>query len=397
MPSSSSRKRSRSPDDDMTIPWPPERPAKRRELKKRPTAPRTPTPPPRVTIDHLAFPHIIGAVLSFADTPALLAMRGTSRAYRAEVDARLFRHVVVGSDFKTADQGLYVTVPGPRGPAKPTLRWRAGEAPPSQIASARILSLTNIESWESNLFSAKCGTDLVSALTQHTPDVDILRLSNTQLHLRYSKFLACAPRARTIVCVGAIARDDPCSPSRCAGGIWVEAPTLPIGIRRFVLTIPYKPCFAYRQDLVGLFGSPVPSLRDAVIVLANANVAHYKQPQGRLRRSRRLTPAAAYAARLPNFSFLRTVIEEIRRSERIIRWTLVGVTAFLDEMDCTPTPSMDEFEAFINTRLEAEWRTRLTILEPTEYARRVGREQYELETRHPEDGGVRGRCSQLSW
>lgn len=401
MPFSSSRKRSRSPVDDMTIPWPPEAPAKRRELKRPASAspPRclSPSPPLRVTIDHRAFPHIMAGVLSFANKGALLAIRGTCRAYRTEVDSRLFQHVVVGSDYTTSDQGLYVTVPGPRGSSKPKLRWRAGETPPSQIFSARIVSITNVEMWESNLYSSKCGTDLVSALVKHMPEVETLRLSNTQMHLRYSKFLASAPRARTVVCIGAIARDDPCSPSRNSGGFWVEAPTLPIGVKRFVLTIPYKPFFAYRQDLIGLFGSPVPTLREAVIILANANIPHFKQPQGRQRRSARLTPASVYSARLPNFSFLRTVIGEIKRSDRRIRWTLVGVTAFLDEMDCTPTPSREEFEAYIDTRLEEDWRKRVTILEPAEYARRIGDRQFELETRHPEDEGVRGRCGQLSW
>jgi hypothetical protein len=372
----------------MTIPWPPERPAKR-PLK------RTRSPQPRVTIDHLAFPHIMDAILDAADTHALLAMRGASREYRDDVDARLFRHVVIGSDFKTADQGLYVTVPGPRGPAKPLMRWRAGEAPPSQIAQARTLSITNIEAWESNLYSSK-SADLVSALAAHAPQLDLLRLSNTQLHLRYSKFLASAPAARTLVCIGAISRDDPCSPSRCAGGIWVEAPTLPLGLHRFVLTIPYKPCFAYRQDLVGMFGTHVPGLREAVVILANANSPHFKQPAGR-RRSPRLTPASAYANRLPNFSFLKTVIDEVRRADRGVQWTLVGVAAFLDEMDCTPTPTIREFEAYVDTRLEEGWRKRLTILEPAQYACRVGQRQFELETRHPEDEGVRGRCSQLSW
>jgi hypothetical protein len=275
------------------------------------------------------------------------------------------------------------------------MRWRAGEAPPSQIAQARTLSITNIEAWESNLYSSK-SADLVSALAAHAPQLDLLRLSNTQLHLRYSKFLASAPAARTLVCIGAISRDDPCSPSRCAGGIWVEAPTLPLGLHRFVLTIPYKPCFAYRQDLVGMFGTHVPGLREAVVILANANSPHFKQPAGR-RRSPRLTPASAYANRLPNFSFLKTVIDEVRRADRGVQWTLVGVAAFLDEMDCTPTPTIREFEAYVDTRLEEGWRKRLTILEPAQYACRVGQRQFELETRHPEDEGVRGRCSQLSW
>lgn len=345
----------------------------------------------------------MSAVLSYADTTALLALRGTSRAYRSEVDARLFSHAVVGSDLKTADQGLYVTVPGRRGdPSKPMLRWRAGEAPPSQISSARTLTILDIEAWESNLFSGKCGTDLVSALVKHTPHISVVRLSNTQLHLRYSKYLSAIPRARTLICIGAISRDDPCSPSRCSGGIWVESPALPFGIQRFVLTIPYKPCFAYRQDLVGLFGAQVPSLREAVVILANATIPNYKQTgaqaQGRQRRSGRLTPATAYASRLPNFSFLKVVVEEIKRGDRKVRWTLVGVSAFLDEMDCTPTPSMDEFEAYLDMRLEESWRERVTLLDPATYARKVGREQYELETRHPLDEGVRGRCSRmLSW
>ncbi|BEJ07880.1 hypothetical protein CcaverHIS641_0411490 [Cutaneotrichosporon cavernicola] len=371
----------------MTISWPPE-PAKR-QFK------RTLSAPPRVTIDHLAFPHIVERILRHADTDALLAMRGASRAYREEVDARLFRHVVVGSDMTTSDQGLYVTVPGPRGPAKPLLRWRAREAPPPRIAGARTLSLTNIEAWESNLYSTKTA-DLVSTLATHAPNLDLIRISNTQLHLRYSKFLASAPGARTLVCIGAIAHDDPCSVNRCGSGIWVEAPTLPLGLRRFVLTIPYEPDFAYRQDLVGLFGTHVPGLREAVIILANANAPHFKQPPGR-RRSRRLTPAAAYANRLPNFSFLRTIINEVRRADRGVQWTLVGVAAFLDEMDCTPTPTVDEFEAYIDTKLEETWRTRVTLVDPAEYALRVGHRQFELEARHPEDGGVRGRCSQSSW
>ncbi|GMK59788.1 hypothetical protein CspeluHIS016_0900050 [Cutaneotrichosporon spelunceum] len=322
-------------------------------------------------------------------------MRGASRAYRDDMDARLFRHVVVGSDLKTSDQGLYITVPGPRGSAKPQLRWRAGEAPPPQIVGARTLSLTNIEAWESNLYSTK-STDLVSSLAVHAPHINLIRLSNTQLHLRYSKFLTNATEARTLVCIGAISRDGPCVASPCAGGIWVEAPTLPLGLRRFVLTIPYKPFFAYRQDLVGLFGTHVPGLQEAVIILANANTPQFKQPSGR-RRSPRITPATAYANRIPNFSFLRTIINEIRRAERGVQWTLVGVAAFLDEMDSTPTPTVDELEAFIDSRLEEGWRTRLTIMEPAEYARRVGCRQLELETRHPEDEGGWGRYDQLSW
>ncbi|CAK9780287.1 hypothetical protein CC85DRAFT_201251 [Cutaneotrichosporon oleaginosum] len=386
-PTSPSRKRALS-ETTMTIPWPPERPAKR-PFK------HGPSPPPRITIDHRSFPHIIEAILDYADTHALLAIRGTSSAYRDDVDARLFRHVVVGSDFRTADQGLYITVPGPRGPAKPLLRWRAGENPPIQIAQARTLSLTNIEAWESNLFSSR-STDLVSSLTAHAPQLNLVRLSNSQLNLRFSKFLANAPAARTLVCIGAIARDDPCLPSGCSADIWVEVPALPIGMHRFVLTIPYKPCFAYRQNLVGLFGAQIPGLREAVIILANANVPHYKQAPGR-RRSPRLTPAGTYASRRPNFSFLETIISEVRRAERGVKWTLVGVGAFLDEMDCTPTPTIAELEAYIDTRLEEGWRKRLSILEPAQYVRRVGLRQFELETRHPEDDGVRGRCSQLSW
>jgi len=49
-----------------------------------------PTATPTPTLDHTAFPHILDTILLHASRPALLCLRGTSRALSARVDAILF-------------------------------------------------------------------------------------------------------------------------------------------------------------------------------------------------------------------------------------------------------------------------------------------------------------------
>ncbi|KAL1412326.1 hypothetical protein Q8F55_000070 [Vanrija albida] len=48
-----------------------------------------------MTIDHTTHPHIIPAILAECDLPTTVAFRGTSRAFRDAVDAKLFAHVAL--------------------------------------------------------------------------------------------------------------------------------------------------------------------------------------------------------------------------------------------------------------------------------------------------------------
>lgn len=51
-----------------------------------------------VTLDYGAYPHLLEAVVSYADRSALLALRPTSSRVRALAEARLFHHVAVALD-----------------------------------------------------------------------------------------------------------------------------------------------------------------------------------------------------------------------------------------------------------------------------------------------------------
>ncbi|WOO81817.1 uncharacterized protein LOC62_04G005335 [Vanrija pseudolonga] len=53
------------------------------------------TTTPAVTIDHTGYPNIIDKIVNHSDADALLALRGTSQAFRARCDRLLFHHAVI--------------------------------------------------------------------------------------------------------------------------------------------------------------------------------------------------------------------------------------------------------------------------------------------------------------
>lgn len=57
------------------------------------------TPPPASILDYTAYPHLVDAILSYLPHNALLALRGTSSAFRAHIDALLSLHIILLDQF----------------------------------------------------------------------------------------------------------------------------------------------------------------------------------------------------------------------------------------------------------------------------------------------------------
>ncbi|CAK9781735.1 hypothetical protein CC85DRAFT_281510 [Cutaneotrichosporon oleaginosum] len=92
---------------------------------------------PTTTLSHDLFPHLVDAILTFADLPTQLAFRATSHKFLAKVDDVLFSHVLFAlrhfppSYGAGIDTAVTVLQPVPPYARLPFLPWDLDESPPT--------------------------------------------------------------------------------------------------------------------------------------------------------------------------------------------------------------------------------------------------------------------------
>jgi hypothetical protein len=119
------------------------------------------------TLDSQVYPHVVDAILSFAiadaSHPELLALRGVSKAAKAQVDARLFTHLTL-THIEGSFAELEVATPHGRHPA--LLDWPTPGAR-GIYSSCSTCVITNMNTTEASFLTCeKCSSD---TSWQHTP------------------------------------------------------------------------------------------------------------------------------------------------------------------------------------------------------------------------------------
>lgn len=97
----------------------------------------TPQSAPASVLDHERFPHLVDAIVAFADLPTQLALRATSPKFLAKVDDLLFTHVLFAlrhfppSYGAVVDTAVSVLQPTPPFARLPFLPWDQDNSPPT--------------------------------------------------------------------------------------------------------------------------------------------------------------------------------------------------------------------------------------------------------------------------
>lgn len=115
---------------------------------KMPSCQRASPPTAPSALDHRNFPHIVDAIVQYADLPSKLAFRATSRKFLRKVDDELFRHVTVALRPISPTAGVIfdglfeILQPNPPHARLPFLPWDQDECPtpPEDIPTAADLA-----------------------------------------------------------------------------------------------------------------------------------------------------------------------------------------------------------------------------------------------------------------
>lgn len=357
------------------------------------TAPADLPPPPSVTIDHTAYPHIIDAVLEHASHSALLGLRGTSREFRDRIDANLAQHVVVerkrtsaastsvsslssvsttstvSSHHNTSPSAVHIC--DPDGRRIPGLR---AESKPSTRVNTRVLSHAKIIT----LRGERRVCDFVVRRAAHLPHVHTLRLGITTdtwasgiPATLWGAGSASSPSVVPRTLVAFIPQTPVSIPRELQAAR--RAHKLPEGVARLVVNMPVRAPIATVLDQ---WGQPA-SLREVVLVLSPPPSDPLMIYAGRS--FTLIVSLLCFYLRAPQVRC--TIVHGVSQLSTVLRQEVISLFTSIKEetLKTTKENSPGPLSPKVESDIE-QYYSRIAFVTQSEYRDTVGAEQFALET-----------------